>query len=31
MIVEKLVELFDSVWRDECVVRDWCNALIARL
>ena len=28
MIVEKLVELFDSVWRDECIVRDWCNALI---
>ena len=28
MIIEKLVELFDSVWRDECVVSDWCNALI---
>ena len=28
VIVDKLVELFALVWRDGCVVRDWCNALI---
>ena len=28
VIVEKLVELFALVWRDGCVVRDWCNTLI---
>ena len=28
VIVKKLVELFDLVWRDGCVVRDWRNALI---
>ena len=28
IIVDKLVELFALVWRDGCVVRDWCNALI---
>ena len=27
VIVDKLVELFALVWRDGCVVRDWCNAL----
>jgi len=31
VIVEKLVELFDLVWSDRCVVRDWCNALIVSL
>ena len=28
VIVDKLVVLFAFVWRDGCVVRDWCNALI---
>jgi len=31
VIVEKLVELFDSMWRDGCAVRDWCNALIVQI
>ena len=24
----KLMQLFALVWRDGCVVRDWCNTLI---
>ena len=28
IIIDKLVELFELVWRDGCVVGDWCNALI---
>ena len=28
VIVDKLMQLFALVWRDRCVVRDWCNALI---
>ena len=28
VIIDKLLELCVLVWRDGCVVRDWCNALI---
>ena len=28
VIVDKLVELFALVWRDGCVVSNWCNALL---
>jgi len=31
VIIDKLVELFDLVWRDGCVVGDWCNALIVQI
>ena len=28
VIVDKLAKLFALVWRDGCVVSDWCNGLI---
>lgn len=28
VIVDQLVKLFEIVWKDGCLVRDWCNTLI---
>ena len=28
VIVDELTRLFEMAWKDECIVRDWCNALL---